>query len=41
MAYGVSKSISENHKLGDKYVNIKKVISINITKNFGEVLLND
>jgi predicted transposase/invertase (TIGR01784 family) len=30
MAYGVSKSISENHKLGDKYVNIKKVISINI-----------
>ena len=30
MAYGVSKTISENHKLGDKYLNIKKVISINI-----------
>jgi predicted transposase/invertase (TIGR01784 family) len=30
MAYGVSKSISENHKLGDKYLNIKKLISINI-----------
>ena len=30
MAYGTSKAISENHKLGDKYVNIKKVISINI-----------
>jgi predicted transposase/invertase (TIGR01784 family) len=30
MAYGTSKAISENHKLGNKYVNIKKVISINI-----------
>ena len=30
MAYGTSKAISENHKLGDKYLNIKKVISINI-----------
>jgi len=30
MAYGVSKSISENLKLGQKYQEIKKVISINI-----------
>ena len=30
MAYGTSKAISENHTLGDKYLNIKKVISINI-----------
>jgi predicted transposase/invertase (TIGR01784 family) len=30
MAYGTSKAISENHRLGDKYLNIKKVISINI-----------
>jgi predicted transposase/invertase (TIGR01784 family) len=30
MAYGTSKAISENHKLGNKYLNIKKVISINI-----------
>jgi len=30
MAYGVSKSISENLKLGQKYSKIKKVISINI-----------
>lgn len=30
MAYGVSKSISENLKLGQKYSEIKKVISINI-----------
>ena len=30
MAYGASKSISENHKLGSKYKEIKKVISINI-----------
>ncbi len=30
MAYGVSKSVSENHKLGSKYSNLKKVISINI-----------
>lgn len=30
MAYGTSKAISENHKLGDKYSNVKKVISINI-----------
>ncbi len=30
MAYGVSKSISENLKLGQKYLEIKKVISINI-----------
>jgi len=30
MAYGTSKAISENHILGDKYKNIKKVISINI-----------
>ena len=30
MAYGTSKAISENHKLGEKYLNIKKVISINI-----------
>jgi len=30
MAYGTSKAVSENHKLGDKYLNIKKVISINI-----------
>jgi len=30
VAYGVSKSISENLKLGQKYSEIKKVISINI-----------
>ncbi|WP_146870470.1 PD-(D/E)XK nuclease family transposase, partial [Flavobacterium branchiophilum] len=30
MAYGTSKAISENHKLGAKYLNVKKVISINI-----------
>jgi len=30
MTYGVSKSISENLKLGQKYSEIKKVISINI-----------
>ena len=30
MAYGVSKSISENLKLGQQYSEIKKVISINI-----------
>ena len=30
MAYGVSKSITENLKLGQKYAEIKKVISINI-----------
>ena len=30
MAYGVSKSISENLKLGQSYSEIKKVISINI-----------
>ena len=30
MAYGASKSISESHKLGSKYKEIKKVISINI-----------
>jgi predicted transposase/invertase (TIGR01784 family) len=30
MAYGVSKSISENLKLGQKYSEVKKVISINI-----------
>jgi predicted transposase/invertase (TIGR01784 family) len=30
MAYGVSKSISENLKLGQKYSEIRKVISINI-----------
>jgi len=30
MAYGVSKSISENLKLGQKFSEIKKVISINI-----------
>ncbi len=30
MAYGVSKSISENLSLGQKYSEIKKVISINI-----------
>ena len=30
MAFGVSKSISENHRLGSKYKEIKKVISINI-----------
>ena len=30
MAYGASKAISENHKLGNKYSNVKKVISINI-----------
>jgi predicted transposase/invertase (TIGR01784 family) len=30
MAYGTSKAVSENHKLGEKYSNVKKVISINI-----------
>lgn len=30
MAFGVSKSISENLKLGQKYAEIKKVVSINI-----------
>lgn len=30
MAYGVSKSIAENLRLGQKYLEIKKVISINI-----------
>ena len=30
MAFGVSKSIAENLKLGQKYSEIKKVISINI-----------
>jgi predicted transposase/invertase (TIGR01784 family) len=30
MAYGASKAISENHKLGSNYSTIKKVISINI-----------
>lgn len=30
MAYGVSKSISEHHTLGNKYSEVKKVISINI-----------
>lgn len=30
MAYGVSKSISENHILGQKYSEVKKIISINI-----------
>jgi predicted transposase/invertase (TIGR01784 family) len=30
MAYGVSKSIAENLQLGQKYVEIKKVISVNI-----------
>ena len=30
MAYSVSKSISENHRLGSKYKEIKKVISVNI-----------
>ena len=30
MAYGVSKSITENLKLGQKYSEIKKVISVNI-----------
>ncbi len=30
MAYGVSKAITENHVLGTKYIEIKKVISINI-----------
>jgi predicted transposase/invertase (TIGR01784 family) len=30
MAFGVSKSISENMKLGQKYAQIKKVISVNI-----------
>jgi predicted transposase/invertase (TIGR01784 family) len=30
MAYGTSNAISENHILGDKYKNIKKVFSINI-----------
>ena len=30
MAYGTSKAVAENHTLGNKYLNIKKVISINI-----------
>jgi len=30
MAYGASKAIAENHTLGSKYSEIKKVISINI-----------
>ena len=30
MAYGSSKAISENHKLGDKYSTVKKIISVNI-----------
>lgn len=30
MAYGVSKSMSENLKLGQKYSEVKKIISINI-----------
>ncbi len=30
MAYGVSKSVSENLKLGQKYSEIKKIISVNI-----------
>ncbi len=30
MAFGVSKSISENLNLGQKYLEIKKVISVNI-----------
>lgn len=30
MAYGVSKSITENLAIGDKYAEIKKVISVNI-----------
>lgn len=30
MAYGASKAISKNNKLGNKYSNVKKVISINI-----------
>jgi predicted transposase/invertase (TIGR01784 family) len=30
MAYGTSKAISENHILGEKFINVKKVISINI-----------
>ena len=30
MAYGTSKAIAEHHRLGEKYLNIKKVISINI-----------
>ncbi len=30
MAYGTSKAVSENHKLGEKYSTVKKVISINI-----------
>ena len=30
MAFGVSKSISENLKIGQKYSEIKKVISVNI-----------
>jgi predicted transposase/invertase (TIGR01784 family) len=30
MANGTSKAVSENHKLGEKYSNVKKVISINI-----------
>jgi predicted transposase/invertase (TIGR01784 family) len=30
MAYGTSKAVSENHQLGNKYSEVKKVISINI-----------
>lgn len=30
MAYDSSKAISENHKLGDKYATVKKIISVNI-----------
>jgi predicted transposase/invertase (TIGR01784 family) len=30
MAYGVSKSIAENHILGQKYSEVKKIISVNI-----------
>ena len=30
MAYGTSKAIAENHKLGTTYAKVKKVISINI-----------
>jgi predicted transposase/invertase (TIGR01784 family) len=30
MTYGVSKSITENHVLGQKYSEVKKIISINI-----------
>jgi predicted transposase/invertase (TIGR01784 family) len=30
MAYGASKSISDNHNLGQKYSELKKIISVNI-----------